>query len=155
RSGTALFAKLTKRVGLARSIQLAMRVRETVMTSYITLPCAAGNCDAKAGASSGSSVLVHRRDPRQTTHFLVIEQSAGPQQRSDAAIAQGQFRKAAHLDDPALVHEHHKIGIPDGGQAVGDDEGGAVTAQLVDRLLHTLFRFHVKRAGGFVQNEDR
>ena len=67
------------------------------MTSYITLlPCAANAATAKAGASSGGNVLVHRRDRdrrRTSSSFRAVHTC--PQQRSEAAIARGQFRKAA------------------------------------------------------------
>jgi len=61
----------------------------------------------------------------------------------------------ADLGNAAPVEHHDAIGVLDGGQAMGDDEGGAALAQGVERLLDLAFRLGVKRRGRFVQNQDR
>ena len=66
-----------------------------------------------------------------------------------------QFGETAHLDDPALVHEDDQVGVAHGGQAVGDDEGGAACAQAVDRFLDARLGLDVERAGRLVEHQDR
>ena len=39
----------------------------------------------------------------------------------------------------------------DGGQPMGDGDGGAALAQLRDRVLDIALRFRIERGGGFVQ----
>ena len=50
-----------------------------------------------------------------------------------------------HVDAVRLAH---------GGQAVGDDDGGAVAADHVQRTLDRGLGFVVHRAGGLVQDQD-
>ena len=61
---------------------------------------------------------------------------------------------AAGLDDAALVHHHDTVGALHGGEAVGNDERGAVLHQLFQRGLHQAFAFRVERRGGFVEQQD-
>jgi hypothetical protein len=39
-----------------------------------------------------------------------------------------QFGVLAFLDDPTVIHNDDPVGVFDGGQAVGDDDGRAVMA---------------------------
>jgi hypothetical protein len=59
------------------------------------------------------------------------------------------------LDDLAALDHQDRIGMHDGVQAVGDDDGGAALAQMLDRLLHLLFGFRIQRCGCFIEQDDR
>ena len=41
----------------------------------------------------------------------------------------------APLDNPALLHDHDAVRVADGGQAVGNDEGGSSGHQGVHAVL--------------------
>ena len=60
----------------------------------------------------------------------------------------------AALDNEAAFDDKNLIGAADGGEPVGDDEGGAALHELVEAGLDHGLRFGVERAGGFVENED-
>ena len=57
-------------------------------------------------------------------------------------------------DDPVPDHQN-AAGGADGGEAVGDDEGGAAPGQLVEGPLDLGLRHTVQGGGGLVQNEHR
>src|ERR1700682_4866590 len=59
------------------------------------------------------------------------------------------------LDDLAALDHQNGVGIHDGVQAMGDDDGGAVLAEMLDRLLHLLFGFGIKRRGRLIEQDDR
>src|ERR1700742_4179313 len=65
-----------------------------------------------------------------------------------------QFRKGAGLDDAAFLEDEDAVHVPDGGEAVGDDEGGAVAHQAFEGFLDEVLAFGVEGAGGFVEDED-
>ena len=54
----------------------------------------------------------------------------------------------------AFIHNDDAVGLFDSGQAVGDDDAGAVFHQALEGLLDEAFGFVVQRAGGFVQKQD-
>ena len=58
------------------------------------------------------------------------------------------------LRDPTVVNDQDLVGISQGGQTVGDGEGGSVVGHLVDGVLDELFGLGVQGCCGFVQNED-
>src|SRR5699024_4841175 len=60
----------------------------------------------------------------------------------------------ALLDDVAVAHDQDGVGVPDGGQPVGDDKAGAAAHQVVHGGLDALFGAGIHRAGGLVQNQD-
>ncbi len=63
------------------------------------------------------------------------------------------FMRALLLD--AILGEHDDaLGVTDRGQAVGDDEHGALAAQSFERIADGLFTFVVEGAGGFIKNND-
>ena len=47
------------------------------------------------------------------------------------------------------------VGVLDGGKPVGDDEGGAVFHQAVERVLDLALGLGIHRGGGLVQQQDR
>lgn len=56
--------------------------------------------------------------------------------------------------DLPFVHGDDAVRHAYGGQAVGDDEYGAVAADGLHVLHNGAFGFVVERAGGFVENQD-
>ena len=54
----------------------------------------------------------------------------------------------------AFVDDCDAAGILHSRQTMRDDEHGLILHQVVDSLLHDLFRFVVKGRGGFVENDD-
>ena len=61
----------------------------------------------------------------------------------------------ALLDDVAVLHYQNDVGLPNGGQTVGHDEGGAPLHQLGKGLLDLLLSAGVDGGGGLVQNQQR
>ena len=66
-----------------------------------------------------------------------------------------QLLMGALLLDAVLGEHPDDRGVADGGQAVGDGEGGAAVRELFKRLLHQAFAFVVQGAGRLVQDQDR
>ena len=60
----------------------------------------------------------------------------------------------AFLDDAAVVHDDDAVGGADGGQAVGDDDRGAVFHQPLERVLDQPLAFGVERGGRFVEQQQ-
>ena len=54
----------------------------------------------------------------------------------------------------AVLHHHDAVRLADGGQAVGDDKGGAPGQQPVQRLLDENLGVGVDGAGGLVRIQD-
>ena len=74
-----------------------------------------------------------------------------PVQVAVVAVFFGQkFLMAALLDNLPFVHGDDAVGHAHGGEAVGDDEYGAVAADGLHLLHDGAFGFVVQRAGGFV-----
>ena len=61
---------------------------------------------------------------------------------------------ASLFNNVAVPHDKDEVCIPDGGQAVGDDETGTAPHQVVHGGLDALFGAGVHTAGGFVQNQN-
>ena len=59
------------------------------------------------------------------------------------------------FNQPAVVQHQNAVGFLHGGQPVGDDQGGAPAHGGLQRGLHHAFAFGIKRAGGFVEQEQR
>ena len=60
----------------------------------------------------------------------------------------------AAFDQRAFIEDKDAVGVDDGGEAVCDDEAGAVFGDLVERVLDLFFGVAVERAGGFVEDEN-
>ena len=65
-----------------------------------------------------------------------------------------EFFVGTPLDDLPVVEYADKVGVFDGGEAVGDDDGGAVAHEVVERFLDEFFGLGVEGGGGFVENHD-
>ncbi len=57
----------------------------------------------------------------------------------------------AALSHPAVVEDDDLVGIDDGRQPVGDDDGGAVAGDAVERLLDLALGMAVEGGGRLVQ----
>ena len=57
-------------------------------------------------------------------------------------------------DPPGLEHQDARR-LADGGEPMGDDEGGAVLHDFVERHQHFGFGRGIERAGRLVENQDR
>lgn len=60
----------------------------------------------------------------------------------------------AAFDDLAVFHDEDLVGAADGGEAMGDDEGGAAAHEVGETFLDHGFGFGVEAGGGFVEDED-
>src|SRR3954454_17805052 len=61
----------------------------------------------------------------------------------------------ALLDDLAALDYEDRIRMHDGVQAMRDHDGGAVLAEMLDRLLHLPLGLRIKRGGSLVEQDDR
>ena len=58
------------------------------------------------------------------------------------------------LHDLAMVHHNDNIGVPDSGQAVSDDDAGAVLHNLVHGCLNSPLCPGIHIGCSFIQNQD-
>ena len=71
------------------------------------------------------------------------------------AAAHGEkLRMVAPLHDASLFHHQNLVGAADGGEPVGDDEGGAPLHQLIQSRLNHGLGFRVERTRGLIENKD-
>jgi ribonuclease G len=71
------------------------------------------------------------------------------------AVHGHEFLVAALFGDAALFHDHDAVRMLDGGQPVGNDQGGAPRHQALESLLDQALGLGVQRGRGFVQDQDR
>src|SRR5260370_37167106 len=69
------------------------------------------------------------------------------EERGVAAATPQQVVMLAALDNLAALDHQNGVGVHDGVQAVGDNDGGAVPAEMLDRFLPGLFGFPIQRRG--------
>jgi hypothetical protein len=86
------------------------------------------------------------------TSFLLILQLCcvdairlHPIQAGVKAVSGQQFGVMADFNDVAPVEDNDAIGVFNGGQAMGDDEGGATLTEDIQRLLDLAFGLSVQR----------
>jgi hypothetical protein len=60
----------------------------------------------------------------------------------------------AALDDGPGTEDEDLVAAADGGEAVGDDDGGAVFHELIQGILDEAFALGIEAAGGFIQDQD-
>ncbi|GJC96126.1 hypothetical protein ColKHC_04952 [Colletotrichum higginsianum] len=72
--------------------------------------------------------------------------------RAGLVLQQGLM--GAGLDDLPLAQDDDAVGLPDGRQAVGDGDGGAVLGDAVEGGLDDLLAADVDGAGGLVEDDD-
>ena len=58
------------------------------------------------------------------------------------------------LDDLSVLQNHDGVGVPHGGEAVGDHEGSPFCHQTVHALLDVLFRSRIDGARRFIEDEN-
>src|SRR5699024_6114519 len=85
---------------------------------------------------------------------LVQFQRAGVQLVVGAVLGD-QLVVGAALDDAAMVQNHDGIGVLHGGQAVGDDKGGAAGHQRVHAAVDNGLGVGVDGGGRLVHDHDR
>ena len=81
-----------------------------------------------------------------------LESSKG---RVEAVLMTDQFVMGAAFDDGSARHDENLIAAANGGKPVGDDDGGAILHELIQRFLDEPFTLGVEATGCFIQNEDR
>ena len=59
------------------------------------------------------------------------------------------------LGDAPLLDHNNIVGMADGRQAVGNDDGCFALCQAAEILLNGAFRFRIDRAGRFIQDQHR
>ena len=102
----------------------------------------------RSTASPQGEALVRCKHKSVQLHDLVV------QIRVPSVLGQ-QFFVGAALDDAALLQNHDGVGFADRGEAVGDDEGGAVLHDGVHALFDVPLGPGVHGAGGLIQDQDR
>ncbi len=70
------------------------------------------------------------------------------------AVHGDQLRVSAHFADGLVLQHHDLVGVADGGEAVGDDDGGAALHQAFQGLLDEQLGLGIDRGGGFIQDQD-
>ena len=58
----------------------------------------------------------------------------------------------AALHDAAVLQDDDFITVPDGAQAMGDNQAG--TASTAELLQNAILRLGIEGAGGFIQHQD-
>src|SRR5690606_35572178 len=66
-----------------------------------------------------------------------------------------QLLERTALDDAALIEDENLVGVGDGRQAVGNDEGRASATKRIESALDLAFRLRVERAGRLVEDQNR
>ena len=94
--------------------------------------------------------VIFLQSPLFSASVMVL---GGVQIRVDAALAQ-QFLMGAALSNETIGNGHDPSCGTDGGQPVGNDEGGASLGQGIKCPLDLGFRDGVQSGGGFIQDED-
>ncbi len=59
------------------------------------------------------------------------------------------------FQDTAVIHDDDPVGVPDGGEAVGDDDGRALAHDRVQPFLDLHFGEGIDAGCRFVEDEDR
>ncbi|MNN78519.1 hypothetical protein D3C81_1950820 [compost metagenome] len=60
-------------------------------------------------------------------------------------VLRQQIQMCASFDDPPLFHDQDQVGFFDGGQAVGNDQGGAILDHVIQRRLDMPLRLGIER----------
>ena len=59
------------------------------------------------------------------------------------------------LDDLSILQNHDGVGVPHGGETVGDHEGGPFCHQTIHALLDVLFCSRIDRTRRLIEDQDR
>ena len=71
-----------------------------------------------------------------------------------AALTCHELLVGAPLDNTALLKDNDKVGMTDGGEAMGHDKSRAAREEGLECLLHKAFAFGIESAGGLVEDEE-
>ena len=102
--------------------------------------------EARSASSKGVDGILLR---------LRFDESPLCHQSGKQAIGRHQLPEGTALDDAAAVKHQDQVGIGNGGETVGDDEGRAALAYAIHRALDSRFGFDVQRTGRFIEDQDR
>ena len=70
------------------------------------------------------------------------------------ALLRDELIVRAALDDPAVIEDHDRIRVADGGEPVRDDKHRSALHQSIHALLHKRFRTRIDGGSRFVQDHD-
>ena len=70
------------------------------------------------------------------------------------AIERDDLAAGAALDDAALVEDEDAVGVPDGGEMVGDDKGGSALEEVAEGFKDQALGFFVEAGTGLVEDHD-
>jgi hypothetical protein len=76
------------------------------------------------------------------------------EQVGEAAAAGAELGRGAGLDDTAVLDHRDLVGLGDGGQPVGDDDGGPAGAEALEGVGDAGLAGRVQVAGGLVQDQQ-
>lgn len=93
--------------------------------------------------------------PRTAVHRHVGPGKLRVVQGCVGAVSCDQLVVVPTLNNPAVFHHRDQVGVADRGEAMGDDETGAVRAQRGHRMLHEQLGTSIHRAGRLVENQQR
>lgn len=77
-----------------------------------------------------------------------------PIQRGEWPMFAEQLGKGSVFHDLPVADNQDQVGLAYGGEAVGDNEGGTTSHQLVQPVHDECLGFGVDRCRGLIENED-
>lgn len=80
--------------------------------------------------------------------------SCVPELAVSSATSQQMFVSAG-FDYAAVVNDNDAVDSGNGVQAVRDHQYRTVLRELIESLLHEVFRFRISEGGGFIEHQDR
>ena len=79
----------------------------------------------------------------------------GAEEVREAGVGvRGEGRAGAGFEDAALCEEEDFVGALDGGEAVGDDDGGSVGEETIDTALDAALGGGIEPGAGLVQDDE-
>ena len=76
------------------------------------------------------------------------------EQLGEAAAMGAELGRGARLDDAAVLDHRDLVGLGDGGQPVGDDDGGPARTETLQGVGGAGLAGRVQVAGGLVQDQQ-
>ena len=117
------------------------------------LPCGRAQSSRRLRSGCGSPARPSRARLRYA-RFSCAGELDPVQARVDTFLGQ-QFGVRAQFDQTAALQHRNPIGAFDCRQAVGNDDGGAVLHQRLERGLDCALRFRIQRRSRLVENQYR
>src|SRR5271157_1277884 len=119
------------------------------------IPACAGMTSLEVFRESKNSARLRTTDNGLWTHhghFLVLVLKLLELEVNSAFLKQ--FLMRPHLANSSFVHDHDFAGVLNGGEAVRDDQGGAVLNQAAQAFTQQMLRLRIDARGGFVEDQD-